>query len=61
MSIKTRLQEQALRKFGNDGFNVIAKLEENMRILEQHMVIVTKNQVEFELYLKEILKNIKNE
>ena len=39
-------------------FNSFPKLGENIDILENHMITVQKNQLEFEKYLQEILKKI---
>jgi hypothetical protein len=54
MSIKDKI----MGKMGNDAMNVIKSLNDNMKVLEQHMVVMTENQVEFEKYLKDIKKSV---
>jgi len=58
MSIKSRIQERALSKFGADGIGLLKTMDDNIKILEKHMVVMTENQVEFEKYLKDIQETL---
>ena len=55
------LKEKAMEKIAKNGFDEIAKLNKSMQVLEQHMVVVAENQVEFEKYLKEIRDLLKKD
>lgn len=59
MGIKTRAEQKAISKVGKEGIEAINKLNDNMKILEQEMVTVADNQLEFEKYLKDILNRLK--
>ena len=58
MTIGKRLQEKAISKFGADGIGLLKTMDNNLKILEKHMVVMTENQVEFEKYLKDIQETL---
>ena len=56
MSIKNRLQKQ----LDDMSIDVVKKLANDMKVIEDHLITIQENQVEFEKYLKAILLKVKN-
>ena len=49
------IQEKVIKKQAEKGLN---KIQENFFALEEQMITIQKNQVEFEKYLKQILEKV---
>jgi len=50
---------RGVTKMAGDGLAVIKELNKGMKTLDQHMEVLSSNQLEFEKYLKDILERVK--